>query len=230
MIGIHSSSRPTMERITRVLAWPRSPRRMMSCPARMAFSSWGTTVSSKPSTPGTRVSPAAISLAVLRRISSATGTDSQPEARRSAIDPGRSAGGARPPGRGSRKGRKGRSRSWSKPKPLAPGDETAAGGGAGRGADAGTCRSSSWSARARAGRARARSPRWARATVRLNVGAVKGMPTREPSPGSAMAGTTAAPSPAATKERTPAISAPSLTRCGSTPASWQAVKVTERRS
>ena len=66
--------------------------------------------------------------------------------------------------------------------------------------------------------------------MRLSVGAVKGMPTREPSAGSAMAGTTAAPSPAATKERTPAISAPSLTRCGSTPASRHAVNVTERRS
>ena len=107
MIGIHSSSRPTMERITRVLAWPRSPRRMMSCPARMAFSSWGTTVSSKPSTPGTRVSPAAMSLAVLRRISSATGTDSQPEARRSVSASGRSAGGLSSPGRGVAEGSKG---------------------------------------------------------------------------------------------------------------------------
>ena len=35
----------------RVLAWPRSPSKITSWPARMAFSSWGTTVSSKPSTP-----------------------------------------------------------------------------------------------------------------------------------------------------------------------------------
>ena len=76
----------------------------MSCPARMAFSSWGTTVSSKPSTPGTSGEPEAMPLAVLRRISSATGTDSQPEARRSAIDPGRSAGGLRPPGSGVAEG------------------------------------------------------------------------------------------------------------------------------
>ena len=47
-IGSHSSSRPTSERIMRVLAWPRSPRRMMSCPASRAFSSWGSTVSSNP--------------------------------------------------------------------------------------------------------------------------------------------------------------------------------------
>ena len=108
-----------MERITRVLAWPRSPRRMTSWPARMAFSSWGTTVSSKPSTPGTSVSPAAISLAVLRRISSATGTDSQPEARRSAMEPGRSAGGLRWPGSGVAEGSKEEEPSMkAEPKPV----------------------------------------------------------------------------------------------------------------
>ena len=36
----------------RVLAWPRSPSRMMSWPASTAFSSWGRTVSSKPEHPG----------------------------------------------------------------------------------------------------------------------------------------------------------------------------------
>ncbi len=113
MIGIHSSSSPTMERITRVFAWPRSPRRMMSCPARMAFSSWGTTVSSKPSTPGTSDVPAAMRLAVLRRISSATDNDSQPEERRSASAPGRSAGGVRPPGRGVAEGSRGEEPSMS---------------------------------------------------------------------------------------------------------------------
>ena len=61
----------------------------MSWPARMAFSSWGTTVSSKPRTPGTSVLPSAMSLAVLRRISSATETDSHPLARRSASEVGR---------------------------------------------------------------------------------------------------------------------------------------------
>ena len=68
----------------------------MSCPARMAFSSCGTTVSSKPSTPGTSGCPPAMRLAVLRRISSATGIDSQPEARRSAraaADPAEASGG-----------------------------------------------------------------------------------------------------------------------------------------
>jgi hypothetical protein len=40
--GIHSSSSEVSERMMRVLAWPRSPSRTMSCPARMAFSSCGT--------------------------------------------------------------------------------------------------------------------------------------------------------------------------------------------
>ena len=66
----------------RVLAWPRSPNRMMSCPARTAFSSWGRTVSSKPSTPVTSGSPAAIRADALRRISSATLTGAQPAWRR----------------------------------------------------------------------------------------------------------------------------------------------------
>ena len=76
----------------------------------MAFSSWGTTVSSKPSTPGTSEAPDAIALAVLRRISSATDTDSQPEERRSASAPGWSAGGFRSPGRGVAEGSK-----WEEP-------------------------------------------------------------------------------------------------------------------
>jgi hypothetical protein len=45
-MGIHSSSRPVRARIMRVLAWPRSPRKITSWPARRAFSSWGRTVSS----------------------------------------------------------------------------------------------------------------------------------------------------------------------------------------
>jgi hypothetical protein len=44
--GIASSRSPTSNRAMRVLAWPRSPRKTTSCPLRMAFSSWGTTVSS----------------------------------------------------------------------------------------------------------------------------------------------------------------------------------------
>ena len=59
-MGSHSSSRPTRDRMIRVLAWPRSPSRITSCPASTAFSSWGRTVSSKPSTPVTRGSPAAM--------------------------------------------------------------------------------------------------------------------------------------------------------------------------
>ena len=78
----------------------------MSWPARMAFSSWGTTVSSKPRTPGTSEWPPAMALAVLRRISSATGTDSHPEARRSTSARGRSAGALRPPGAGVAEGSK----------------------------------------------------------------------------------------------------------------------------
>ena len=46
MIGIHSSSRPVNERIIRVLAWPRSPRKITSWPASRAFSSCGRTVCS----------------------------------------------------------------------------------------------------------------------------------------------------------------------------------------
>ena len=93
-----------MERMTRVLAWPRSPKRMMSCPARIAFSSCGMTVSSKPRIPGVSDAPAAMAFCVLARISSATDTDSQPEARRSASAVGRSLGGFMPPGRGVAEG------------------------------------------------------------------------------------------------------------------------------
>ena len=78
----------------RVLAWPRSPRRMTSCPASRAFSSWGRTVSSKPSTPSMRGCRRRCGAAALRRISSWTGTDSHPEARRSPSVAGRSDGGS----------------------------------------------------------------------------------------------------------------------------------------
>ncbi len=66
----------------------------------MAFSICGTTVSSKPSTPGMSDSSEAIRAAVLRRISSATGTDLQPEARSSPRVRARSAGGWSVPGPG----------------------------------------------------------------------------------------------------------------------------------
>ena len=108
-----------MERMTRVFAWPRSPSRMMSCPARMAFSNWGTTVSSKPSTPGTRVSPAAIIGRVAPHL---LGHRHRLPARGAQIAsaPGRSAGGLRSPGPGGRwRGRCGKSRPWTKPKPRA---------------------------------------------------------------------------------------------------------------
>ena len=78
----------------RVLAWPRSPRRMTSWPARRAFSSWGSTVSSNPRTPSMRGAPPAIRGAALRRSSSWTGVDSQPEARSSPSVEGRSDGGS----------------------------------------------------------------------------------------------------------------------------------------
>ena len=45
----------------------------MSCPARRAFSSWGRTVSSKPSTPVPRARPSDMRAAAFRRISSSTG-------------------------------------------------------------------------------------------------------------------------------------------------------------
>ena len=41
----------------RVFAWPRSPRKTMSCPARIAFSTAGRTVSAYPTTPGKISSP-----------------------------------------------------------------------------------------------------------------------------------------------------------------------------
>ena len=52
--GVHSSSSPTRVRISRVLPWPRSPSSTRSCPASRARSSWGSTVSSKPTMPGKR--------------------------------------------------------------------------------------------------------------------------------------------------------------------------------
>ena len=56
--GVHSSSRPTRLRSSRVLPWPRSPSRTTSCPASSARSSCGITVVSKPWMPGQGSSPA----------------------------------------------------------------------------------------------------------------------------------------------------------------------------
>jgi hypothetical protein len=46
MTGVNSSRRLIRLRAMRVLAWPRSPRKIMSWPARIAFSICGSTVSS----------------------------------------------------------------------------------------------------------------------------------------------------------------------------------------
>ena len=88
-IGVHSSSRLTSERMMRVFAWPRSPRKITSWPASSAFSSCGSTVSSKPMTPSTSGLPAAMRASAFARTSSLTGRDSQPLARSSPRVPAR---------------------------------------------------------------------------------------------------------------------------------------------
>ena len=45
MMGTSSSSSDTRCLMSLDFAWPLSPRKMMSCPASMAFSIWGTTES-----------------------------------------------------------------------------------------------------------------------------------------------------------------------------------------
>src|SRR4051794_36356830 len=82
--GVHSSSRPTMVRIRRVLPCPRSPRRTKSCPASKAVSTSGSTVSSKPTIPGNADSPPRIRATRLARSSSLTVRNSWPDARSSA--------------------------------------------------------------------------------------------------------------------------------------------------
>ena len=124
----------------------------MSWPARMAFSSWGTTVSSKPSTPGTSGLSGRDALAVLRRISSATGTDAQPEARSSPRERGRSAGGLSRPAPESTDGSRAQGRPWAEPKRprSVRAARRVAGSGPAAGAGAGRCRGgpASWSASA----------------------------------------------------------------------------------
>src|SRR5215471_12619695 len=56
--GTSASRRFTMRRAILVLAWPRSPRKTMSCPERSAFSTWGRTESSYPMMPGKSGTPA----------------------------------------------------------------------------------------------------------------------------------------------------------------------------
>ena len=76
MAGTASSRRSTMFLMSLDFAWPRSPSRMMSCPASMAFSSCGITDSSKPTMPGNRSSPFCILDMRFFRISRLTGTTS----------------------------------------------------------------------------------------------------------------------------------------------------------
>src|SRR5207247_5556948 len=61
------------DRISRLLAWPRSPKKTMSCPDRMAFSIWGMTDPSKPMMPGNSSSPDLILRIMFLRISCLTG-------------------------------------------------------------------------------------------------------------------------------------------------------------
>src|SRR3990172_5795220 len=87
--GVSSSSSSTSRRISRVLAWPRSPRKTRSWLASRALSTAGITLSSYPTIPAKRVSPAA-SLAIrFWRISSFTGRSTQPDNRSSPRVPGR---------------------------------------------------------------------------------------------------------------------------------------------
>ena len=68
--GVHSSSRPTIVRSSRVLPWPRSPSSTTSWPAIRARSSCGMTVSSKPCSPGHGSRPSRSAASRLSRISS----------------------------------------------------------------------------------------------------------------------------------------------------------------
>ena len=70
-------------RMSRVFPWPRSPSRIVSCPARMARSRCGSTVWPKPTIPGNRSSPARILASRFRRISSLTDENECPLARSS---------------------------------------------------------------------------------------------------------------------------------------------------
>src|SRR6185437_11741533 len=72
MVGVHSSSSPDRVRISRVLPWPRSPSKMMSCPAIRARSRWGRTVWPNPTMPGNGSWPARIMSSRLSLISSLT--------------------------------------------------------------------------------------------------------------------------------------------------------------
>ena len=100
MTGISSSSRDVSCLISLDLAWPLSPRRIMSCPARMAFSIWGTTESSKPSMPEKSGLSFLILAIRFRRISSFTVATRYPEARSSPTFLGFSLAIRPAPGRG----------------------------------------------------------------------------------------------------------------------------------
>src|SRR3954452_10688972 len=81
--GVHSSSRPTSVRISRVLPWPRSPSSTRSWPAMSARSTSGSTVSSNPTIPGRLGSPRPSRASRLSRISAFTGRNIAPPARSS---------------------------------------------------------------------------------------------------------------------------------------------------
>src|SRR5437588_5099379 len=73
MTGTCSSRRLTSDRISRLFAWPRSPRNTTSWPDRMAFSTCGMTDPSYPMMPGKSTSLALILRTRFLRISSLTG-------------------------------------------------------------------------------------------------------------------------------------------------------------
>src|SRR4051794_23889374 len=118
MTGVHSSRSPTIVRMRRVLPWPRSPSSTTSCPASRARSRSGSTVSSKPTTPGKRGSPPRMRASRLARISSLTVRYSWPEAFRAPRVVGRCSGWGR---RVTRRPYV-CSRRASTPEPCAPGE------------------------------------------------------------------------------------------------------------
>ena len=69
-MGTRSSSSPVIALTIRDFAWPRSPRMIMSCPDRSAFSISGMVVFSYPRIPGNSSSPDSMRAERLVRISS----------------------------------------------------------------------------------------------------------------------------------------------------------------
>src|SRR6476620_10836544 len=83
MAGTESSRRLTIARTSRVFAWPRSPRRIRSWPARMPRSRPGKTVSSNPRIPGKSSWPSSSRSRRLARSSCLTVRSGYPDARSS---------------------------------------------------------------------------------------------------------------------------------------------------